>query len=36
MVSNYMLDKLLPIKDVKIIKKILVNTKGNLKEQAEN
>ena len=35
MITNYILDKLLLIKDLKTIKEILINIRGNLKEQAE-
>ena len=35
MIINYILDRLLLIKDLEAIKEILINTKGNLKEQAK-
>ena len=35
MITNYILNKLLSIKDVEIIKKVLVNIRGNLEEQAK-
>ena len=35
MISNYILNKLLPIKDIEIIKEMLMNIKGDLEEQAE-
>ena len=35
MITNYILDRLLLIKDLEAIKEVLVSTKGNLKEQAE-
>ena len=35
MIINYILDKLLLTKDLKAIKEVLVNIRGNLEEQAE-
>jgi hypothetical protein len=36
MITNYILNRLLPIKDLKAIKEILINTKGNLEKQAKD
>jgi len=35
MIINYILDKLLLMKDLEIIKEVLVSTRGNLKKQAK-
>jgi len=35
MISNYILDKLLPIKDLEIIKEMLINIKRDFEEQAK-
>ena len=35
MITNYILDRLLLMKDIKAIKEVLVSIKGNLKKQAE-
>ena len=35
MITNYILDRLLLIKDLKAIKEVLISIKGNLKEQAK-
>jgi len=35
MIINYIPNKLLPIKDLEVIKKVLVSIRGNLKKQAE-
>ncbi len=36
MIINYILNRLLLIKDLKAIKEVLISIKENLKEQAEN
>ena len=36
MITNYILNRLLLIKDLETIKEVLVSIRGNLKEQAEN
>ena len=36
MITNYILNRLLPIKDLETIKEVLINTRGNFKEQAKN
>ena len=35
MIINYILDRLLLIKDLKAIKEVLISIKGNLKKQAK-
>ena len=35
MITNYILNRLLLIKDLKAIKEVLVSIRGNFKEQAE-
>jgi len=34
--KNYLLDIIKPVREIKAIKTILVNIKGNLKKQADN
>jgi len=35
MITNYILNGLLPTNDLKAIKEVLINIKGNLKKQAK-
>ena len=35
MITNYILDRLLPIKDLEAIKEVLISTRGNLEKQAK-
>jgi hypothetical protein len=36
MITNYILDRLQTLRDLKAIKEVLISTRGNLEEQVEN